>query len=401
LTVHFILDPDFARSGHHLDYFHIVCDFAESRSDVKFTFVVPAEAGPWVHELTTPPNLTIRAVEPTGPSGARHSRAATFRSAVSMAEASGASGLSVVPGDGLQLSLRSAKASFPIHVLLMSPEVLGGGLRRRIANVRKLLQNRFALLNPNVRLLVLNNSSLATKWARLFRVDETRVRSVRDPTPLAEFAATTAGSDSDSASVRVLSLGTHTERKNVVRCIDAVHLAAQLSPERSFTLAIVGRFPDPSYLERVERQLAALPEQGNLRVELMPEFVSDERRNAVVADATVLFAAYDDFAGSSGVVALSGSSQTPVVVARGGVMEQVVSEFMLGPVVDPDSVVALASGILFASRYEIPADCAARFRAECHPRRFVAELIGSTANQSWRPQSPSDGVARPSTNGKV
>lgn len=165
----------------------------------------------------------------------------------------------------------------------------------------------------------------------------------REPALVTQLRAAAAGR-------RIILLpGVLAKRKGVMALLDA----ARLAEARSWCFACVGvldeairRTYTDDDLRRIDAAIAgALP-----NVWFHPARIEDEREfNAVVAACDVLFAAYELFAHSSGIVTKAGFFEKPVLVSSGYCMAQDVQAFRLGLSVDPhqpDAVVQALDTLL-------------------------------------------------------
>jgi hypothetical protein len=70
---------------------------------------------------------------------------------------------------------------------------------------------------------------------------------------------------------------------------------------------------------------------------VVPERIEDEAEfNAVVCECNVLFAAYEMFAHSSGLVTKAGVFHKSIIVSKGYYMQEVVEKYRLGVAIDQD-----------------------------------------------------------------
>ncbi|MDE0839740.1 MAG: hypothetical protein OSB41_11905, partial [Kiritimatiellae bacterium] len=82
---------------------------------------------------------------------------------------------------------------------------------------------------------------------------------------------------------------------------------------------------------------------------VVPERIEDETEfNAVVCECDALFAAYEIFAHSSGLVTKAGVFHKPIIVSKGYYMQEVVEKYRLGVAIDQDDshAVLLALDVL-------------------------------------------------------
>jgi glycosyltransferase involved in cell wall biosynthesis len=377
MAKYLVLDPDFALSGHHIDYLSMLESYARKNGDVEIHFVIPAESSFPAGDESE--NFKRRRLPAIDKRGARW-RSRMLNAAVSYAQANSIDCITLMPADGFQLAIlerafRREKQNFVL--LLLAPEALSFDFRSRLVASRKVIQNLLACANTRAGMLVLNNEPFASRTNRFCVPRRHAAVSVGDPIVDGDFVPTETKRQPDSSrATTILALGSQLERKNIVRAVQAVAFLADRLVERAFELRVVGRFPDQDLQRAVEAELQLLSVRPNAHAIINPTFVDDETRRQHLNDADVLFAAYDGFAGSSGIVSHAGSFGRPIVVSKGGVMATTVRKYRIGSVVDPHSIADIARGIEDCMDLALAPEDLAQFRLDMSPDIFVRGLLG-------------------------
>ncbi len=140
-------------------------------------------------------------------------------------------------------------------------------------------------------------------------------------------------------------LGLLARRKGVMTLL----AAARRAGDRPWLFAFMGSLNDGArgtYSAAELREIDAAIAGDYSNVWFHPVRVDDEREfNAVVQDCDVLYAAYDLFAHSSGIVSKAGFFEKPVLVSPGYCMEADVRDYRLGLAVNPDDPEAVLGAV--------------------------------------------------------
>lgn len=137
--------------------------------------------------------------------------------------------------------------------------------------------------------------------------------------------------------------GVLARRKGVMGLLEA----AAAARERPWCFAFIGVFDEglrktyaPDELARIDAAI-----RGELpNTWFHPARIEDEREfNAVIQAADVLYAAYELFAHSSGIVTKAGFFEKPILVSPGYCMAQDVAAYKLGGIVDPHDPAAVVN----------------------------------------------------------
>ena len=143
-------------------------------------------------------------------------------------------------------------------------------------------------------------------------------------------------------------VGNLTRRKGIVSLLRA----AEQATEEDWLFILVGEYGEghrktlfPEELTYVDRSLAAAASNVFFHGE---RIVDEAHFNAVVQTCDVLFAAYETFGHSSGIVTKAAVFEKPIVVSPGFCMAEVVDKYRMGVAVDPHDTDAVihALGIL-------------------------------------------------------
>ena len=201
--------------------------------------------------------------------------------------------------------------------------------------------------------------------------DETEEQvSARPFPPAAEIRARAAGR-------KVVGLVGHlSRRKGVHTLLDA----AERARDKPWFFVLAGALDAAQRrtFSEDERKRLERAEAGELpNVWIYPHRIEDETEfNTLVDACDVLYAAYELFAHSSGIVTKAAVFRKPVLVSRGFYMEETVRRYRIGLAVDPhdtDEVVGALACLLdeaaFRNRVGEPGF------AECHADHAVGALV--------------------------
>jgi len=140
-------------------------------------------------------------------------------------------------------------------------------------------------------------------------------------------------------------IGAMEKRKGVLRLMEV----AERSLGREWFFVFVGELGEGVRKTYTEEELHRIDEtvrRGMPNALFHFGFLPGERQfNAVVAACDALFAAYDPFFHSSGILAKAACFETPVIVSRRYCMHERVQRFSMGVSVDPDDLRDIISAL--------------------------------------------------------
>ena len=148
----------------------------------------------------------------------------------------------------------------------------------------------------------------------------------------------------DSAEVKrpiVGMFGNLDKRKNVLNLVRAV----SLFDEGTVQLVLMGKLDLSKYSEEEREEFEKLT-KADRHIYTKFEFIPDEAFNKLISASDVIYAAYNNFVGSSGILPKAVFFRRPVLAARGFVIGDRVQQYKLGMTVEHDRPTEIAAAIL-------------------------------------------------------
>lgn len=249
-------------------------------------------------------------------------------------------------------------------------------LKARITRLRKTLQIRWMIRNPQLeKFFILNDAKIAKYFSGIGASATGRFDAIPDPIPLylscAPFVSSHGQKD---GRITMLLIGSIDRRKGLIETFNALSLLpAELKPRVS--LRVVGRFSGEALRSDAIGRIRALRSEGFM-IELDEGWVSDEQFKQEVCDSSLVLAPYVGFHGSSGVIGHAAFFRKPLLATSGGLIGEIVRKSDIGRVIDPQDAPGYSRMInVFVAE---PWDCSRQQREysmEMSSTSFMGKLL--------------------------
>ncbi|MTI88131.1 MAG: hypothetical protein FH748_09200 [Balneolaceae bacterium] len=221
-------------------------------------------------------------------------------------------------------------------------------VKKVVKKGKKIILNFWMIRNKNIEaIFILDDKYTVDYLSRVFSDQKEVFKVLREPIP--ESSVKNMGEQDNSGEnevIKLLAFGVVNYRKNLLNIIEAAKRATTVR-ERKIELLIYGKCVNKYYLNALKRKIElSETENDNFNIIFKNRFVTEEEKERLYTEASVVLAIYLDFYSSSGVLSHSVRFGKPLIVSKKGLMGTLTEEYQLGETAISTSVNSIMDSII-------------------------------------------------------